>query len=384
MGGTWKKWTKKEDLYLNENFNKISIAEMQDELGCNRKTILNRLIDLDIIKTKKNGNEYTIVCKFCSKDFTVAKAKRHREYCGRSCQSKAIVKKDSRKKTACVECGKIFDHYGDRILCSVKCNAKYMSKMRLGENNPSYKLDKEIEQECLNCNEVFVYTMSGRHKSRLPKYCTKECWDEFQKGKNRTLDGPACYGTKYPVAFKKIKEKIRTRDNNQCILCSSTASGERRIPVHHVDYDKNNNEENNLVCLCERCHGLTNFNRTFWEILFKASLSGSKIVKKGWGLECHITNNKQYCLKYLIFFKDKKFSFHFHTLKKELWHCLVGKFKAKIDSGSEEREFIFSAGDKLNVNQNTIHQITALENSILVEVSTTSYPEDSYRIQKGD
>ena len=388
MGGKWKVWTKAEDVYLNNNFGTVSISELQKALKLEnsegRKKVLSRLIDLDLIQIKEASGSYTICCKYCHSEFIVNKASRHREYCSRRCQSKAIVKNDSRQVSKCVECGEEFKHYGERILCSIECNARYASHMRLGENNPNFNPDKTKEQECLNCSEIFCYTLGGKHKGRLPKFCTRECWDEFQKGKTKDLSGPAIYSTPYPKSFREIKESIRKRDQGKCLMCSSRGVEGRQIPVHHIDYDKNNNDEENLVCLCERCHGLTNFNRIFWESMFKSIFSGSKIVKKGWGLECHITNNKEYCLKYLIFFKDKQFSYHYHTLKKELWHCLVGKFKAKTDPGSCEEEFTFRAGEKIEIKQNVIHQLTAIENSILVEVSTTSYAEDSYRIIKGD
>jgi len=81
---------------------------------------------------------------------------------------------------------------------------------------------------------------------------------------------------------------------------------------------------------------LTNFERSFWLNVFAALLSGSKIVKKGWGLESHITNNESYCLKYLIFFKGKKFSLHNHLLKKELWHCLLGKFDCTLQKNEKK------------------------------------------------
>ena len=40
------------------------------------------------------------------------------------------------------------------------------------------------------------------------------------------------------------------------------------------------------------------------------------IVKKGWGYENIIVNNDEYCGKILHFYKDKKFSMHYHLLKK--------------------------------------------------------------------
>jgi mannose-6-phosphate isomerase-like protein (cupin superfamily) len=112
--------------------------------------------------------------------------------------------------------------------------------------------------------------------------------------------------------------------------------------------------------------------------------SKSKIVKKGWGLEIHFVNHNQYCLKYLIFFKGKKFSLHKHSIKKELWYCSWGKFECYIKNQEFEDYFIFKQGDKIEILPGIEHQLQALTNCIITEVSTTDYPEDSIRIEKGD
>ncbi len=69
---------------------------------------------------------------------------------------------------------------------------------------------------------------------------------------------------------KELKEQIRKRDNHQCRHpnCTFTAPN---IPVHHIDYDKNNNKEWNLICLCPNHHSrTTNTNRrTYWIIYYQ-------------------------------------------------------------------------------------------------------------------
>ena len=38
----------------------------------------------------------------------------------------------------------------------------------------------------------------------------------------------------------------------------------RKLDVHHIDYNKQNCKENNLISLCQNCHITTNGNRDFW------------------------------------------------------------------------------------------------------------------------
>jgi mannose-6-phosphate isomerase-like protein (cupin superfamily) len=125
-------------------------------------------------------------------------------------------------------------------------------------------------------------------------------------------------------------------------------------------------------------------NDTFWQLMSAALHSDSKVVKKGWGLEVHIVNHNDYCLKYLFFFEGKKFSTHYHEIKQELWHCAYGKFHLLLEHQGQRTETTLNMGEKIEIKQGVIHQLTALTNSVIIEVSTRDFPEDSIRIAKGD
>jgi len=59
---------------------------------------------------------------------------------------------------------------------------------------------------------------------------------------------------KYSDKFTlELKRKIRKRDNNECQICFMRKYG-RELDVHHIDYDKKNNKETNLISLCKPCH----------------------------------------------------------------------------------------------------------------------------------
>lgn len=322
------------------------------------------------------------ICKFYNKKFLAKPLSRIRQFCSKLCQTRGNKKHliSIKKNTICIICKNEFSHYGERVVCGRSCNSIYMSQNRVGENNPAFKENKTITKKCENCNNCFSYQKGGNHDGER-KFCSLFCSHGFFRGKSKDGD-PLKHINPYPVEFKKIKKYIKKRDNFACVLCGTA---KKRLDVHHIDYDKKNNEENNLITLCFRCHMLTNFQRNFWETLFSALLSGSKLVKKGWGIEAWITNNEDYCLKYLIFFKGKEFSFHKHEIKKELWHCLLGKFECVLQLENGEKDYhIFKKSDKIEIKPNVLHQLKALENSIIVEVSTQHFDEDSIRIVKGD
>jgi hypothetical protein len=110
------------------------------------------------------------------------------------------------------------------------------------------------------------------------------------------------------------------------------------------------------------------------------------IVPKGWGKEIIFANNAEYCGKILCFEKGKKFSMHYHLKKKETWYVLSGLFILTfIDTanGIFYNEII-KKGDIITNERGEPHQLEALENAEIAEVSTEHFDDDSYRIWKGN
>ncbi len=73
----------------------------------------------------------------------------------------------------------------------------------------------------------------------------------------------------------QLKHLIKKRDNYICRICSIKIKNEY-LHVHHIDYDKQNNDPKNLISLCNKCHPKTNYNREKWK-LFLIKLVNSKL-----------------------------------------------------------------------------------------------------------
>jgi hypothetical protein len=67
-----------------------------------------------------------------------------------------------------------------------------------------------------------------------------------------------------------LKDSIRKRDNYFCQICNkSQEETGRKLDVHHIDYDKENCDPNNLISLCHSCHTkTTSGNRERWKVYF--------------------------------------------------------------------------------------------------------------------
>ena len=108
-------------------------------------------------------------------------------------------------------------------------------------------------------------------------------------------------------------------------------------------------------------------------------------VPKGWGHEIIFVNNELYCGKLLVFKKGCKFSMHYHMIKDETWYVSEGEFVYRwIDTESAEtKETILKVGDSVRQFPGMPHQLEALTDGVVFEVSTQHFDSDSYRIWKG-
>jgi mannose-6-phosphate isomerase-like protein (cupin superfamily) len=128
---------------------------------------------------------------------------------------------------------------------------------------------------------------------------------------------------------------------------------------------------------------------TMWPLAVKEELrkkTGTDKVEKGWGHEVIIVNNDLYCGKILHFNKGAKFSMHFHLKKKETWYVASGSFLFRwINTrNADVIEETLGVGDTITNEVGEPHQIIALEEGDIFEVSTQHFDSDSYRVGKGD
>lgn len=109
-------------------------------------------------------------------------------------------------------------------------------------------------------------------------------------------------------------------------------------------------------------------------------------VKKGWGYELFLHNGDGYCGKILHFNSQKACSMHLHAKKHETFYVSYGSLVLKtIDTKTgTSSEIKLSKGDVFVVKQLLPHQLFAVEESEIFEMSTEDDVNDSYRVWKGD
>ena len=108
-------------------------------------------------------------------------------------------------------------------------------------------------------------------------------------------------------------------------------------------------------------------------------------VPKGWGHEIVFVNNELYCGKLLCFKAGAKFSMHYHMIKDETWYVKEGEFIYRYIN-TETAQIVekrLREGDSVRQLPGQPHQLEALTDGTIFEVSTQHFDSDSYRVWKG-
>ena len=193
---------------------------------------------------------------------------------------------ETRQKMSEVKSGENHPMYGKHHSKETRIK---MSETKLGENNPMYgrkPWNKNLTKETDSRVKMLSEAISGENNCRYGEKAwnsgkTGVFSEEYRRklseagfGENNSQWGGGKSFEPYGVEFNdELKERIRERDNHQCQLCGVYEEDlTRALDVHHIDYDKENNDPQNLVSLHDSCHAKTNVNRDYWEAYFKGAM----------------------------------------------------------------------------------------------------------------
>lgn len=129
------------------------------------------------------------------------------------------------EKNKCRRCGKTIAW--NKTFCSRQCANKYSS-------NPL------VPVKCRECGELFYRSITS---SQI--FCSRNCYDS---SRNNT-------------SISKRRESIINKYDNKCAICGRFEN----LRIHHIDTNNKNNEEDNLILLCEKCHRKIH-NGTFFTV----------------------------------------------------------------------------------------------------------------------
>lgn len=201
----------------------------------------------------------------------------------------------------CKVCNKKFSVYKYRNNTAKFCSKQCTDNFKIGEKNPKFGLHRYGQENPMygkKQSEIAKRKIGEKQKGRIrsdeekkklslrflgnnnPNY-GKIISDKIRKkislirienGLSKLDKNPNWQGGKsfeeYGLEFNDdLKNKIRERDDHTCNICL-VKDDFSNFPVHHIDYNKKNNKDHNLITLCATCHLKTNFNRNNWMLWF--------------------------------------------------------------------------------------------------------------------
>ena len=242
-----KKWLYQE--YIIKKRNLVSIAK---EMGFGRYKLTDLMKKYNI-KIRSNSESHKEIQK--------------------GNKNPAFIDGRTLKKYYCKICKKELSGYRRKI-----CISCYLKSIK-GINHPA-TIDGRtlIKHYCIDCKTAEIsYTTFRYGKKRCSSCAMKELFKDPTKTPEY-INGED--NEQYPLEFSdELKEKIRKRDNYKCQNCGMSEEEHlivigKTLPVHHIDYNKENCNENNLITLCNQCNLRANANRDYWYAYYECIKGG--------------------------------------------------------------------------------------------------------------
>ena len=141
------------------------------------------------------------------------------------------------------------------------------TKKKIAEKRLGFKFSEETLQKMSDSHIGQEGYWTGKKRSEE----TKTKISKNRKNKNGGDKNPNWLGgksqEKYTPMWRLISKNIRERDNYICQVCLKKEDG-KAFDVHHIDYNKQNIQSENLITLCRKCHSKTGAKRTMWTDFF--------------------------------------------------------------------------------------------------------------------
>jgi len=161
----------------------------------------------------------------------------------------------------------------EKIYCTQECHGEHVTAMGSRKGNNSGRYVERQEVQCAFC-EAPLNRLPSRVVQYKKQFCDTTCSAKWRSKNQVGPESPSWKGglsfLPYPTTWTfRLREAIRGRDDRQCRICGlPEAENGERLAVHHIDYNKENIEPENLAAVCHDCHCLTNFSREQWKTFF--------------------------------------------------------------------------------------------------------------------
>jgi len=165
------------------------------------------------------------------------------------------------------------------------------TRQKISEGNKKHVYSEErLKKSRAQCLKMAALNkgkpLSKEHKNNVSK---ANIGKHFHFGKHNpnwrggTSTEPYCFiWSDFIWSDIEYKQLIKDRDNNKCQNPDYWKTANHlSLNVHHIDYNKQHCEFENLITLCNSCNSRANFNRKNWIIFYQNIL----MIKHGYKYE---------------------------------------------------------------------------------------------------
>ena len=139
---------------------------------------------------------------------------------------------------------------------------RYGILLSICEDTNTSKIDATLFSREYRCSRNTIYrtvenVMKDVHDVDNAIYKMHKSIPKFGDTINKIPSMPKSDIIMFPknILDESIKQDIRDRDKHMCVICKQKESENRyTLNVHHINWDWKDNEPNNLISLCSRCH----------------------------------------------------------------------------------------------------------------------------------
>lgn len=183
----------------------------------------------------------------------------------------------------CAVCGKAYS--AKRANAASKfCSLQCVGISQRGAPSPR-KTSKRVSMNCEICAVEFTLPQSVAKTTRC---CSKACSFKLRSIITSDERNPNWNGgialLPYPYNVPKISKAIRARDGHKCQspLCRKF---DQKMTTHHIDFDKMNVGDHNLITLCSSCNSRANFRRDYWTRFYQSLMLARNESGGGWDIQ---------------------------------------------------------------------------------------------------
>ncbi len=145
-------------------------------------------------------------------------------------------------------------------------------------NNSNYKWIsgkyKNIHSKLkLQCNRNHIYTTrfdQFQQKHRCPYCHYEDNIIKFSGTGNPNWRGGISFEPYCNLWTKELKQFIKNRDKNICLNPCCKSLNKTNLVIHHINYNKKDCDQYNLITLCNTCNATANFNREWHKNWYQA------------------------------------------------------------------------------------------------------------------